>query len=570
MIERAVWLVLANAGALLLAHAAHRRMRTGVGHVDLLLFLLLHLLLLSASVLAAGLTGLLTARGLGIPWTIALGLLVALGEHRRVAVPARPDIGRWTLAAAGIVGVRMLAQVWFYAPFIGDAHAYHLPKVAEWVRAGRFTREMGVDLAATFPAGFELVETWWTALLHHDVLIELAGVEYVLLAVAGVRSLGVSLGLSARAAWTAATLYALVPLVNLQATACLNDAPVAALVIALFALAASNPHPALMAIPFGLLLGTKATGCFAAPGILLLWAWNRRGPRTAPACRRTAAALSVLAAGVGVFWYLRNALWYGDPVYPVHTPSFLRDVNLFHVQTGPTWSSLHGNLSTLVSSMVRDDASPPLAISTHTSGWGWITFSIGAVALVLEARRDGRIRRALACFVISVAAVLATVNPDHWFARFVLFFPAIASIAAAGYAEGCRPASFAIAAGAVLQFLGTAVPRELPPGEGTRFAGLPWRERSLARLESAPLPDGPLAVYALLRTRTYGYYGPDYSRDVVYLRLAAPKELPALMRQRGLSVVRVNLPRRLMVDFQAMVTEGTFRALEDGLYELAP
>src|SRR4029079_11987710 len=102
-----------------------------------------------------------------------------------------------------------------------------------------------------------------------------------------------------------------------------------------------------------------------------------------------------------------------------------------------------------------------------TSGWGWVTFSIGAVALVLEARRDERIRRALACFVISVAAVLATLNPDYWFARFVLFFPAIAVIAAAGYAEGCRPASWAIAAGARPPVLRPPGAPELPPGATT-------------------------------------------------------------------------------------------------------
>jgi hypothetical protein len=568
MIERMVWLLLANAGALLLTHAGHRRLRTGVAPVDAVLFVVLHLLLLSGSVLAAGMTGALSARGLGISGTLVLGLLLILGEHRRIAIPPRPEMGRWTLAMAGIVGIRMLAQVWLYAPFSSDTAAYHLPKVAEWVRAARFTREMGSDLAATFPAGFELVEAWWAALLHHDVLIELAGVEYAVLGFVAVRALGSALGLSERASWTAATLYVLVPLFNLQATSCLNDAPVAALVIALFALAAWNASPALLMLPLGLLAGTKATGCFALPGILLLWAWNRRNPKTAPSGKRVAAGFSALAAGTGIFWYARNYLWFGDPVYPVHSPSALTDLNLFHVQTGPSWNSLASNLSTLVSSMVRDDLMPPMAMANRTAEWGWVPFSVGAVAVILEARRDPRIRRALTAFLLSALCVLAMVNPDSWFARFVLFFPAIACIATAGLAEQCRPAALAAAAGALLQFLGTMVPRDMPPRAMARLVAMPWREKSVAGLLSTPLPEGPIGVYGVARMRTYQFYGPDFARDVVYLRPEDPVDLPKLMRQHGLSVVAVKLPRRMNVQFQELVSRGDFRKLDEDLYAL--
>ena len=99
------------------------------------------------------------------------------------------------------------------------------------VRAGGFTREMGVDLCAPFPAGFELLEAWWVVFLRHDVLIELAGVEMLLLCAAGAYALAREVNLTERPAAWAAFLTVLTPGLYLSATACLNDIAIAALVI---------------------------------------------------------------------------------------------------------------------------------------------------------------------------------------------------------------------------------------------------------------------------------------------------------------------------------------------------
>src|SRR6185436_10496080 len=85
---------------------------------------------------------------------------------------------------------------WFFAPYTTDVLSYHLPKMAEWVRSGTLFGERGVDDHATFPAGFELVEAWWVLFLHHDVLIEMAGVEFLLLAFASTSALGSGLSLT--------------------------------------------------------------------------------------------------------------------------------------------------------------------------------------------------------------------------------------------------------------------------------------------------------------------------------------------------------------------------------------
>src|SRR5439155_312253 len=82
-------------------------------------------------------------------------------------------------------------------------------------------------------SGFELIETWWVVFLHHDVLIELAGVEFLLLSGAGAYALAREMGWSGKCASRAALLFIMTPGLHLQATSCLNDGPVAALITAM-------------------------------------------------------------------------------------------------------------------------------------------------------------------------------------------------------------------------------------------------------------------------------------------------------------------------------------------------
>src|SRR5262249_31754028 len=195
--------------------------------------------------------------GIGVMGAVALLGLGLARAFRGLRAPRLPPLG-WALGTlTAMVAVRLAAQVWLFAPYSGDVLSYHLPKVAEWVRAGHFTREMGVDSHATFPAGFELVETWWVVFLHHDVLIEMAGVEFLSLALAAVVALATEIGLSAPAAGFAGLVYVLTPGFHVQVTSCLNDAPAAALVLATAALIVGRAPLGLIALVAGLGIGVK-------------------------------------------------------------------------------------------------------------------------------------------------------------------------------------------------------------------------------------------------------------------------------------------------------------------------
>src|SRR5262249_3997966 len=155
---------------------------------------------------------------------------------------------------------------------------YHLPKIAESIQAGRFVWGINHDPRIWFSAGFDLIQTWWVVFLRHDVLIELGGVQMALLASLAVVALAEPLG--ARPGF-AGIVYLFIPAVLLQATSCGNDLAVAAFVLSGYALVAVGAPRPLQALPILLAVGVKATGAFAALGIVVFALFRERPPRMA-------------------------------------------------------------------------------------------------------------------------------------------------------------------------------------------------------------------------------------------------------------------------------------------------
>ncbi|MCI0655559.1 MAG: hypothetical protein L0170_00615 [Acidobacteria bacterium] len=271
MIPGAVGMALAHGAAILGAWALFNRVRDVPESCRLLVFLTLHLTMISLVIVSAGMLGILSSMPLGTCALAALLLLVLFRNRLGLTLRSCRVSFTWLGAASLLLVARFLIQSWFFAPSNGDALGYHLPKIAEWIRASRFTIQMGPDTHSTFPAGFELVETWWVLFLKHDVLIELAGLEFLVLGAAATYAIADSLGLSRKAATWSALLYVLTPGFYLQAVTCLNDAPVAALLLSCVALVLRKEPPlGILACAIGLGCGVKASFIYALPGIAVL------------------------------------------------------------------------------------------------------------------------------------------------------------------------------------------------------------------------------------------------------------------------------------------------------------
>lgn len=535
MILPLFWMGTANAAALLGAEALLQKVRNGSSAANAVLFLLIHLALVSGTVLVFGTLGLMKATVLGLVGTLALAIMLSLGirpdwRSLKPPLPALP-----LTIFIGAVALRLAMQVWYFVPYVPDTLFYHLPKVAEWTRAGAITREVGLDWRANFPAGFELLEIWWVVFLHHEVLIELAGVEFLGLAFAAVYSLSRSAGLGERPSYLAATLALMTPGLHFQATSCLNDGAVAALILAAFALLAGRVHPgpALSAVFLG--LGVKPTFGFALPGILLLWFLCRREPQDRPASPRIARGLALGTAMVGAYWYARNLFLHGNPLHPfsLHEPLPYRD---YVLRTTPSLDSLASNILILINRRLYD----PEAISAQLrgiAGWGIGGFAIGLPALLIAVRENPRFKRLAAAFGCSLVSVLAFSTTDAWYLRFTLFFPALLAVAAALWAERDRWLRIPIGAALAMLFLDTIVPYEFPMGGVAELARSPWRNRSMSSFSWDPPGNDPVLCVEGAGF-FYRIYRPDYSRRVLYARPRNPEEVLSLMDRENIRYIR--------------------------------
>lgn len=487
--------------------ALRRRLGLERGNAGLLVLLLLFTTLQSLLILGAGLTGTLSAGPLVL--ASVLGWALFRLPPPRFAFPLRPPdrmSSRILLAfAAGAVGSLIVKSI-VLAPYVGDSIQYHLPKIAESVQAGRFVWGINHDPRIWFSSGFDLIETWWIVFLHHDLLIELGGVQMALLAAVAVLTLAESL--DARPG-LAAVVTLFVPAVLLQATSCGNDLAVAAFILAGYALVAAGAPRPMQALPLLLGAGVKATGIFGAVGVL---AWALVRARPAKMARVEAAAVTgagLLLAGI---WYLRNWIVAGHPLFPVYGSH--NEFAMAPQQGTVDLESLQATIQVLPRRLL--DPAPFQALCRNTACWGWAVLPLGFPAMLLALREDRRYRLLALSFVVGACATLACVWPDDANLRYVLWFPALPALCIAR-----RPAMPWMAAAllaCVVNFTATLVPYE------TRYA------RHLSAPAGVP-PDEPIACVFVQAVSSYPLYGADFRRRLVY-----PKSMEEL-RKSGAKVV---------------------------------
>jgi hypothetical protein len=512
IVLRVLGLLLATAGCGAAAAACLRPLGLESRPARLLAFLLLFTVLQSLLILAAGLSGLLSVW----PLTIAGAALGApLFRRRPGDLGLRlPDRSELLFVAVGGVGLlSLLIKAFLLSPYTGDALQYHLPKIAEWVQDGRFRWGSNHDPRVWFSGGFELVETWWVVFLHHDALIELGGVQMALIAMAAVATLAETY--DARPGLAVVT-YLFIPAVLLNATACGNDLAIAALTLAGYAMVALGAPRALQLFPLLLAIGVKATGGFAAVGVVAYAALRKWPGRPLP---RT-ASIALLSSGMllAVFWYARNLLVAGHPLYPFYGSH--GEFTWSPQQAGVDVLSLQNTIQVLDLRML--DRDPYESLNRRNTGWGWAILPLGFPALLLSLRSDRRLLPLTLSFVLASCVTLACVTFDDSNLRFILWFPALFALALAR-----RPApswTAAVLLACALNFAATLLPSERHHSDYLRPPA------SLA-------PTEPVACVFDQCASSYRLYNRDFSRRVFY-----PRSMEELRRSGARVVYMADTP----------------------------
>jgi hypothetical protein len=201
-----------------------------------------------------------------------------------------------------------------------DTLTYHLPLIVQWLHRGSLYAPAEANWAN--PGNNELLGLWCVALFSGDFLISLNNLPAIMLlassAVALAEQLAIRPGLCQ---WCSLAILANYAIPD-QAVNANNDVAAAALFLTAlcyhlrYLRDGSGAHLILTAISLGLLAGVKyyALGYAALVGgslLILVWVVHGRG-----AIGRVVLAVFLGPALWGGYWYLRNLLLTGTPLYP--------------------------------------------------------------------------------------------------------------------------------------------------------------------------------------------------------------------------------------------------------------
>jgi hypothetical protein len=275
-----------------------------------------------------------------LAWT-GLGLAVALGFRLRgrmleESVESKPPGAAWTfepVLAVGLVvwaavfmGLRSLLQP---VKVVSDGPIYHLYFAARWWKEGRLTliaTPFGENAATYFPAVGDLWFTWLMCGWGGDRLAKVGQAPFWVVAALAAYGLARRLGAGLAAAVVATCWFlTTTPLILFSFEPNVDTIFVAGyLLAALFFLEyalgdARGGTLALGALAAGGALATKPTGIvFVPPLLALALGLVARGPGTVRQKLAHAADLAGCPLVMAGFWYGRNAVLTGNPLYPLH------------------------------------------------------------------------------------------------------------------------------------------------------------------------------------------------------------------------------------------------------------
>jgi hypothetical protein len=362
------------------------------------------------------------------------------------------------LVALVALGVQVVFAL-LLPPFGYDAFAYHLPIVAVWMQTGNIsTRIPYNNYSNVYPADTELTYTWLALFVHNYSLQSLCQIFYSLAGWLAVAGIGRVVGLRRSLALAAGALYFLTPIVLANSLSSYVDMAFSAmcLVLTFFTVRhiyePQTAHLALAGLASGLCIGMKSTGVvYVAVAAAILagsyaWRWWRPGAKLPRKIRSqvlsdlaTATALfAIPTLAFGIYWYARDWVNFGNPVYPYTITLFghvfpgmgsVQDV-LVKQQTLPQWA----NLPSWRQALASWQTDLPGQVTTYAydqrlGGFGiqWPLLELPALVLftlyALWKRLD-------LCFTLVLPTLIVLLlQPASWWSRYTVFIVGPAAVA---------------------------------------------------------------------------------------------------------------------------------------------
>jgi hypothetical protein len=360
------------------------------------------------------------------------------------AVDSIPGLFKFLLPAAWVVYGLMYFRFALSPEASFDGMAYHLGLVNLWDHAHGLMRVK--DMYAALPSGMEMLFLFAFSIGRHSAATLVHFAFLMLLPVLMVLY-GIRFGLPRGAAPFAAIVVFVTPLVGWDGSVACNDVALTVVAFAavyLLQMWRIDKHPSsLMAacLLAGFAFAIKYTGCFLVLFVLATVAWELgRGSRVRLA--RTVLAAAALAAVVPAPYFIRNCIWFHNPIAPFGNSVFRNPY--VHVSLEKTYIEGQVHLNGVAWSDL------PLNL---TIGGSKLPESLGAIYLLAPIALLGLLWPK-SRFLVLAALVLACAYPMNKSPRFLIpVLPFVFLVVGCVFSRAPRAGGFVLGALSIVQLI---------------------------------------------------------------------------------------------------------------------
>ncbi len=446
---------------------------------------------------------------------------------------------RLLLCIAGLFTVLVLWLIflgYLFPSYTWDALYYHLPMVGQIMQSGAIQENPVPSFIQQyiniFSKNVNLVFLWNVIFLESDVIVDVSQLIFTLMGVLAIYSMAVKIRIQEKIAIFSSILFFFTPILILQSTANYVDAAVSMLfLISVNFLLYGDPeyhggrHGSgggrlpifLSGVAAGILLGSKPTGplfffllsasavvyecvnCFRASGIPSAHGTYSLKDRL----RAYLLFFTVPALIIGGYWYARNWILHGNPVYymdiTILNVTLMEGLRSTWAEPAPAVIERLGYFMRLFH--VWLEKVRYYLYDSRLSGFGplWFILYLPSMAFSLIHAIAGKKYRFLFIFLTLTFMFLA--HPRNWTTRYVIFIVGSGALSFGLACEYFLKREKALRTIALLLVVYTFLTAHSPcimPEKIREFLSLPSQKRTLSRLK-------PFNIDTKVRNE-YGYW----------------------------------------------------------------
>ncbi|MDO8282525.1 MAG: hypothetical protein Q7U10_07875 [Thermodesulfovibrionia bacterium] len=437
----------------------------------------------------------------------------------------KSDFILFILFALVIINVCWLIFIGYLFPsYTWDALWYHLPIVGHILQSGAIIENPANFMIDTFinifPKNMELIFLWNVIFLKSDVITDLSQLPFTLIGVITTYSIATKLKINERYALYSSFLFFFTPIIIMQSTTNYIDIAVSVLLLVTINFLLYENHdfhikllnierqpdrkiPILMAgISAGILLGSKGSG----PLFAILFSLAIIVQEIIKHRRKVYATGSSLKNNIlrhslgpyilyffipllliGGYWFIKNWLLYGNPVYPMEIAVFGKTIfkGLYKGIIDPAPAVIQNASSLAGLIYVWMERVEYYLYDSRLSGFGPIWFILFLPSLALIFINSIIKKRYNWLFITILLIIIFLAHPRNWNTRYVIFILALGALSYGFVLDYFSKRERLLSIIALLLAVYTSLTANSPcvmPAKIKEFLNLPANERTIARL----------------------------------------------------------------------------------------